>query len=65
MTQAIKIKSTPRYNFKCNSVSFPNAIFVHTSSKLKRTPPIGAPKATETPAAEAADSTYKENMACS
>lgn len=29
-----------------------------TSSKLKRTPPIGAPKATETPAAAAAESTY-------
>lgn len=26
-----------------------------TSSKLKRTPPIGAPNATETPAAAAAD----------
>lgn len=26
-----------------------------TSSKLKRTPPIGAPKATDTPAAAAAD----------
>lgn len=28
-----------------------------TSSRLKSTPPIGAPKATETPAAAAADST--------
>lgn len=31
-----------------------------TSSRLKRTPPIGAPKATETPAAAAADSTYEQ-----
>lgn len=30
-----------------------------TSSRLKSTPPIGAPKATETPAAAAAESTYK------
>jgi len=30
-------------------------IRINTSSKLKRTPPIGAPKATETPAAAAAD----------
>lgn len=30
-----------------------------TSSRLKSTPPIGAPKATETPAAAAADSTCK------
>lgn len=28
-----------------------------TSSKLKRTPPIGAPKATDTPAADAAERT--------
>lgn len=27
----------------------------HTSSKLNKTPPIGAPKATDTPAAAAAD----------
>ena len=32
---------------------------VCTSSKLNSTPPIGAPNATETPAAEAADKTYK------
>lgn len=29
----------------------------HTSSKLNRTPPIGAPNATDTPAADAADKT--------
>lgn len=29
-----------------------------TSSRLNNTPPIGAPKATETPAAAAADKTY-------
>lgn len=29
-----------------------------TSSRLKSTPPIGAPKATDTPAAAAADKTY-------
>lgn len=28
----------------------------HTSSRLKSTPPMGAPKATETPAADAAES---------
>lgn len=33
-----------------------------TSSRLKSTPPIGAPKATETPAAAAAESTYKANI---
>lgn len=33
-----------------------------TSSRLKSTPPIGAPKATETPAAAAAESTYKVNV---
>jgi len=32
-------------------------VFVLTSSKLNRTPPIGAPKATDTPAAAAADRT--------
>lgn len=31
-----------------------------TSSRLKRTPPIGAPKATETPAADAAERTWEE-----
>lgn len=31
-----------------------------TSSKLKRTPPIGAPKATDTPAADAAERTWEE-----
>lgn len=30
----------------------------HTSSRLNRTPPTGAPKATDTPAAAAADNTY-------
>lgn len=30
---------------------------IPTSSRLKRTPPIGAPNATDTPAAEAADNT--------
>jgi hypothetical protein len=30
-------------------------VLVLTSSKLKSTPPIGAPKATDTPAAAAAD----------
>jgi hypothetical protein len=44
------------YHFNC-------CASVPTSSKLKRTPPIGAPKATETPAADAADSTYKEDVA--
>jgi hypothetical protein len=29
-----------------------------TSSRLNNTPPIGAPKATDTPAAAAADKTY-------
>ena len=29
-----------------------------TSSKLKSTPPIGAPKATDTPAADAAERTW-------
>lgn len=29
--------------------------YLVTSSKLKRTPPMGAPKATDTPAAAAAD----------
>ena len=30
---------------------------IYTSSKLKRTPPTGAPNATDTPAAAAADKT--------
>lgn len=30
-----------------------------TSSRLNRTPPIGAPKATDTPAAAAADKTFR------
>ena len=34
------------------------ATVLPTSSRLKRTPPIGAPKATDTPAAAAADNTY-------
>jgi len=32
-------------------------VILLTSSKLNRTPPIGAPKATDTPAAAAADRT--------
>lgn len=32
-----------------------------TSSRLKSTPPIGAPKATDTPAAAAADKTCEKN----
>lgn len=35
--------------------------WIVTSSKLNRTPPIGAPKATDTPAAAAADSNYKKD----
>lgn len=34
---------------------------VSTSSKLKSTPPIGAPNATDTPAAAAADKTYRSH----
>lgn len=33
-----------------------------TSSRLKSTPPIGAPKATDTPAAAAADKTCEEKL---
>lgn len=33
---------------------------VLTSSRLNKTPPMGAPKATDTPTAAAADSTYKQ-----
>ena len=33
-----------------------------TSSRLNNTPPIGAPKATETPAAAAADKTYDSKL---
>lgn len=32
-------------------------VLIHTSSRLKSTPPIGAPKATDTPTADAADRT--------
>lgn len=32
---------------------------LYTSSRLNSTPPIGAPNATETPAADAADKIYK------
>lgn len=32
-----------------------------TSSRLNRTPPIGAPKATDTPAAAAADNTCRSH----
>jgi len=35
-------------------------VFLPTSSKLNRTPPMGAPKATDTPAAAAADKTYQQ-----
>lgn len=33
-----------------------------TSSRLNNTPPIGAPKATDTPAAAAADKTYDSKL---
>lgn len=33
-----------------------------TSSRLNNTPPIGAPKATDTPAAAAADKTYDPKL---
>lgn len=33
-----------------------------TSSRLNNTPPIGAPKATDTPAAAAADKTYNPKV---
>lgn len=35
---------------------------VVTSSRLNNTPPIGAPKATDTPAAAAADKTYNPKV---
>ena len=34
-------------------------MWILTSSRLNSTPPIGAPNATDTPAAEAADNTCK------
>lgn len=48
--------SSPKNVHKYNSIQLYIKFFLlHTSSRLKRTPPIGAPKATETPAAAAAD----------
>lgn len=53
------------YKFSRGQKSFLVSICVYnnvccTSSKLKRTPPIGAPKATDTPAADAAERTWED-----
>lgn len=42
--------------------TFYRQIKVVTSSRLNNTPPIGAPKATDTPAAAAADKTYDPKL---